>query len=79
MSTEHDDDLIPIADDEAMGDGAGRRTRGRRIKAGLLDVFRINGRLYTTEQKRQIYINRLLAASHGKLDGWPGSSKTEAV
>jgi hypothetical protein len=57
------DPLIPVVDNAAFGDGVGVRTRKRRIAAGLLEVERINNRLYARESKRREYIGRLLAGA----------------
>ena len=62
MPTEHDT-LIAICNDAAMADGCSRRTRGRRIRDGILHTIRINGRLYTTEADRRLYIARLRDAA----------------
>lgn len=56
--------LVPIADDEAVGLGVGRRTVGRRIKRpppGFPTPIRINNRLYFRRSELRKYKERLIA------------------
>lgn len=62
--TGDDNVLIPVADEDALGLGVGRRTIGRRIKdpaSGFPPVIRVNGRLYVTKQNLRDYKARLIA------------------
>jgi hypothetical protein len=58
-----DDALIPVADDQAVGLGVGRRSVGRRIKnppPGFPLPLRINGRLYFRRSELKAYKQRLI-------------------
>jgi hypothetical protein len=61
---QEDDALVPVADDEAVGLGVGRRTVGRRIKnppQGFPIALRINGRLYFRRKELKAYKEKLIA------------------
>lgn len=61
---QEDDALVPVADDEAVGLGVGRRTVGRRIKnppPGFPTALRINGRLYFRRGELKAYKKKLIA------------------
>jgi hypothetical protein len=63
---QEDDALVPVADDEAVGLGVGRRTVGRRIKSpppGFPTALRINNRLYFRRNELRAYKERLIAGA----------------
>jgi hypothetical protein len=74
---QEDDALVPVADDEAVGLGVGRRTVGRRIKSpppGFPTAIRINNRLYFRRNELRRYKERVIAEAIAATfpARWPG-------
>jgi hypothetical protein len=66
MSNLKNETLVPVADEDAIGLGVGRRTLGRYIKnppPGFPTVVRLNGRLYIPRSELEVYKAKLIAGA----------------